>query len=240
MVIISPINSGSDYINYKGTFSIVLMVLCDADYNITYANIGSKGKISDGGVFRNCTLSKRLKNGTLNFPTPRCLPQKMKPVPYVIVADNAFPLQENLLVPYIGNHESGSFQRVFHYRLSRARRTVENVFGIMSAVFRVLRKPILLNPTKTRLVTECCVLLHNFLRRSKESKNMYTPPGTFDTEQNGRIFNGSWRNDREGQTSLLSMEERGRKTSITAKDIRQEFADYFMTSGKLEWQDNYQ
>jgi len=149
VVILSPINSGSDYINYKGTFSIVLMVLCDADYNITYANIGLQGRISDGGVFRNCTLSKKLKNGTLNLPAPRCLPQKLKPVPYVIIADNAFPLQENLLVPYSGNHDSGSFQRIFHYRLYRARRTVENVFGIMSAVFRVLRKPILLNPNKT-------------------------------------------------------------------------------------------
>ncbi|KAF0752009.1 protein ANTAGONIST OF LIKE HETEROCHROMATIN PROTEIN 1-like [Aphis craccivora] len=214
VVILSPINSG-------GTFSIVLMVLCDADYNITYANIGSQGRISDGGVFRNCTLSKKLKNGTLNLPIPKCLPQKLKPIPYVIVADNAFPLQENLL--------------------SRARRTVENVFGIMSAVFRILRKPILLNPNKTRLVTECCVLLHNFLRRSKESKNMYTPPGTFDMEQNGQIFNGSWRNECEKQTSLLSMEKRGIKTSITAKDIGQEFAEYFiMTTGKLEWQDNYQ
>jgi len=97
VVIISPINSGSDYINFKGTF----MMLRDADYNITYANIGSQGRISDRGVFRNCTLSKKLKNGTLNLPTPRCLPQKLKPVPYVIVADNAFTLQENLLVPYI-------------------------------------------------------------------------------------------------------------------------------------------
>jgi len=69
---------------------------------------------------------------------------------------------------------------------------------------------------------------------------MYTLPGTFDMEQNGQIFNGSWSNECEGQTSLLSMEKRGRKTSITAKDIRQEFAEYFMTTGKLEWQDNYQ
>jgi len=49
---------------------------------------------------------------------------------------------------------------------------------------------------------------------------MFTPPGSFDTEQNGQIFNKSWRiNEREEQTSLLLMEKSVRKTSITAKDI---------------------
>jgi len=39
--------------------------------------------------------------------------------------------------PFPGNHLQGSPQRVFNYRLSRARRVVENAFGIMASVLRV-------------------------------------------------------------------------------------------------------
>lgn len=67
------------------------------------------------------------------------LSQKETPLPYVFVADSAFALTENMLKPYAGIHNKGSKERVFNYPLSRARRIVENVFGIMSAVFRILR-----------------------------------------------------------------------------------------------------
>ncbi|XP_050517397.1 uncharacterized protein LOC126892027 [Diabrotica virgifera virgifera] len=135
IVIMSRLNSGSEYINYKGTFSIVLMALCDADYCVTYSNIGSQGRISDGGVFNNCSLYEALENKTLNLPTDEPLPMRENPVPYVIIGDNAFPLKEYLMVPYSGSHDRGTPERIYNYRLSRARRIIENVFGIMSAVF---------------------------------------------------------------------------------------------------------
>lgn len=40
---------------------------------------------------------------------------------------------------------------------------VENIFGILSAVFRVLRKPMLLEPDNASLVVMAIVHLHNFL-----------------------------------------------------------------------------
>lgn len=50
------IHSGSDFYNYKSTFSIVLFAVVDARYNFIYADIGCQDRISDGGVFKNCKL----------------------------------------------------------------------------------------------------------------------------------------------------------------------------------------
>lgn len=136
-------------------------ILCDANYCIIYSNIGCQGRISDGSVFCHATLLEKLENGT--FLELELLPMENKHIPYVFFGDNAFPLKINLMVPFSGCHDRNSPERIFNYRLSRALRVIENVFEIISAVFRVLRKLMLLSPERATLVTECCVLLHNFL-----------------------------------------------------------------------------
>lgn len=55
-------------------------------------------------------------------------------------------------------------QRIFNYRLSRARRVVENAFGILSSRFRVLRRPLHLDLENVDAVVLACCALHNFLR----------------------------------------------------------------------------
>ena len=62
-----------------------------------------------------------------------------------------------------------------------------------SSVFRVLHKPVLLEPEKSQLVATTVACLHDFLRRSSDSAAIYTPPGTFDYEENGRVIEGSCR-----------------------------------------------
>lgn len=149
VVIQAPIKSGSDFINYKSHFSIVLMALVDADYNFTFVDMGCQGRISDGVVFNNCTLYKKIEEGSLNTSAPKPLPARTFKLPYVLLAD--FRLTENIMKPYSGYHHNDSVERVFNYQLSRARRIVENAFGIASSVFRVLRKPLLLEPEKAAL-----------------------------------------------------------------------------------------
>ena len=55
----------------KKTFSIVLLALVDSNYNFIFADIGCQGRISDGGVFRNSSLWKKICRNELNLPTPR-------------------------------------------------------------------------------------------------------------------------------------------------------------------------
>ena len=99
-----PKNSGSYYYNYKGFFSIVLLAIVDHDYKFLYVDVGCQGRITVGGVYRNSTSYKALENGSLNLPDPVLLlgsddPQWMfdqcnEPIPYVLVTDDAFPLED--------------------------------------------------------------------------------------------------------------------------------------------------
>ena len=145
--LINPCNSGSAYFNYKNFFGIVLLALVDADYKFIYVDIGCQGRISDGGVFKNCDLLKLIANGEANFPKGRQLPDmstlndyflvqsdRTSDVSYVIIADDAFPSSTFCMKLYAQSNLSDS-KRSFGYRLSRERRTTENAFGVLSNRF---------------------------------------------------------------------------------------------------------
>jgi hypothetical protein len=93
---------------------------------------------------------KKIVKDDANFPALEPLPGKNKPLPHVIIGDDEFSMSEYLLKPYPGMYNKGSRERIFNYRLCRARRAVENVFGIMASIYRVFRKPMLRVPTGLR------------------------------------------------------------------------------------------
>lgn len=79
-----------------------------------------------------------MTQGTFDIPPPCELPGTNIKTNHVIVADEAFPLNMNLMKPYsqkfIANAgETADNARVFNYRLSRARRIIENTFGILAS-----------------------------------------------------------------------------------------------------------
>lgn len=192
----APVNSGTEYYNYKHFFSIVLMALVDADYCFRYVDVGCKGRRSDGGVFKNTKLYKKLEEKSLKIPPPSILqvPYAIK-IPYVILADKAFSLNEYTMKPFKGEPARGSQERIFNYRLSRGRRVVENAFGILSSVFRVLRKPMLLEPKTATKIVLTTIHLHNYLRKKPNTRSLYTPPGSLDSETDGELRPGTWRNE---------------------------------------------
>ena len=203
-----PINSGSYYFNYKGFFSIVLLGLVDADYKFIYIDVGCNGRISDGGVYRNSSLSQALSENRLNVPAAQAVANSDAVLPYVIVADDAFPLKDHIMKPYPMRNLSKE-QRIYNYRLSRARRIVENAFGILANRFRVFLSPISLSPDNTEKIVLASCVLHNYLRT--KSPKRYTPNGCIDTEgiREGIVIEGEWHN--EGGSSLISVvPERGR------------------------------
>lgn len=138
------------------------MAICDAEYKFTYIDVGTNGRVGDGGTINNCTFAAALENGQLDLPPPTPLPGLEVEVPHVFTADNAFALRPNIMKPFPGRKLLPS-KRITNYRLSRARRCIENAFGIFSAKFRVSRSPIHLDAAKTRKIVKACCALHNYL-----------------------------------------------------------------------------
>ena len=95
---------------------------------------GDAGRHSDGGfLFSNSNFGRAFDNGTLGIPRPKILPKtQTSPLPYVFIGDEAFPLKINMLRPYPGKKLNEKLA-IFNYRLSRARRIIENSFRILAA-----------------------------------------------------------------------------------------------------------
>jgi hypothetical protein len=222
VVLQCPYNSGSSYFNYKHDFSIVLFALVDANYLFRYVNIGKPGRMSDGGVFLQTALYKALENGKLNVPDPQPLPGSNTPTPYVFVADDAFPLSTHIMKPFPGELQTGSPRRVYNYRLSRARRLVENSFGILAAVWRIFRKPMMVKIDTAECIVLTCVCLHNFLLRSLASSHLYYPPGYVDYENTTqrRVIPGRWRAEAGTNSGLADLQRIPRNARSDARASR--------------------
>ncbi|KAJ8892335.1 hypothetical protein PR048_004915 [Dryococelus australis] len=217
----APINTDSDYFNYKGFFfSIVLLAVLDTNYCFMCVSVGCQGRLSDGGVFDHKTL------------TNSCLPCKNFPVPYILLANYSLPLRPSIMKPFPRAHDKGSNERIYNYRHCRARRMVEDVFLTVQVVSRGLRKPLLLEPENDERVVKTCVHLYNFLHCSQSQSASYAPLETFDFQDiaTKTLVPGQWRVDGMPTGTMLRLKGVPKKPSTLAKEIREEFSGYFTST----------
>lgn len=225
--------------NYKNSHSIVLLAIADANYRFVYIDVGCNGRVSDGGVFQNCSLYKALEQQRIQLPVPDSLPGRTVHVPYFFVADDAFAMKAYILKPYPFRDQPAP-NRIFNYRLSRARRVIENAFGIIANRFRILRKPIALHPDKVSNIVLSICALHNFLISTKIWRSQYFYHGSIDFEDSNShtITPGDWREESESANTFFALHRGNRHTfAISQRDVRNEFKEFFMTPvGEVEWQ----
>uniref|UniRef100_A0A6P7GZT0 Uncharacterized protein LOC114344333 n=1 Tax=Diabrotica virgifera virgifera TaxID=50390 RepID=A0A6P7GZT0_DIAVI len=103
-----------------------------------------------------------MESESLNIPPDDDLPGTQIAAPFVFIGDDAYPLLRHLLKSYKGRDLTPE-QEYFNMRLSRARRVVECAFGILSAKFRILRKPIETSPKLADKIIKCVCILHNII-----------------------------------------------------------------------------
>ena len=114
------------------TFHTIVLMIVDTYYKFLYADVGTTGAGSDGRVFAMTDLKDTLEDGSIGLPPAERLPAGDGPIPFYSVVDEAFPLKTWLMNP-LPHRSMNREHRIFNYRLSRARRVVENVFGLLAA-----------------------------------------------------------------------------------------------------------
>ncbi|XP_050504264.1 putative nuclease HARBI1 [Diabrotica virgifera virgifera] len=231
--IVPPKDSGSYYFNYKKTHSIVLMAIANAHCEFILCDVGTNGRISDGGVINNTLFYEKLINHQLNIPGPEPVSFDLD-LEYVFVGDDAFALRPDLIKPY-GRESLNNERRICNYRISRARRVVENSFGILASRFRIFHTAINLNvKTIESLVLACCAL-HNFLM--KKSCN-YSSPKSYDRED---IIDGTKQLGARPHPDKFHNLDRssGGQVLQQAKTVREKFCTYFNGEGSVPWQEKF-
>ena len=230
--IIPPRGSGSYFYNYKKFFSVVLMAIANANYEFIMCNVGTNGRVSDAGVFDNCSFFKKLKENDLHLPKSRSVVLGEQKLNYVFIGDEAFPLRPDLLKPF--NQRDLNYEKqIFNYSLSRARRVVENTFGILGNRFRIFHTAIALEVKNVDKVVLACCALHNFLRKC--CQHFYTPLEVLDAEDTtSGIFTQGLR---ATESTFCDLENgHSRHCCEESTDVRNAFMKHFNTSGAVAWQ----
>ncbi|XP_070392388.1 uncharacterized protein [Dermacentor albipictus] len=231
-----PRKAGSLYFNYKGTHSIVLMAVADSQYLFRLIDVGAPGRFSDGGIFKDSPIGKRLHEGKLNLPRAAKLPGSERVCPHVFVGDEAFQLRPDFMRPLPGTRTKAE-EIIFNYRLSRARRCIENAFGILVSRWRIYERQMNLQPENVESVVKATCILHNFLSMTSRASATYCPPGYADCQDMfGCVRDGTWR---QGVASAAVFGLQGataRNCTNAANSVRKQFIEYFKDEGQVSWQ----
>ncbi|XP_043475953.1 putative nuclease HARBI1 [Leptopilina heterotoma] len=187
IAISAPPDTGSLFFNYKKFFSFKLLAICDAHCRFTWIEAGDCGSVSDLISFRNTDFHKAILNDELNIPPSCLLPRSNIKMPHFFIGDEIFTCQKHLMIPFARHRPLTNAQSHYNYRLSRARHTIEAAFGILTAMWQILKKPLRFHLQTSIHVVLATVCLHNFiltrrLQRGEEidiSENMNVNRGNF-------------------------------------------------------------
>lgn len=161
-----PDNAGSLYYDYLKRHSIVLLAIVGPEYEFLCVDIGAYGRNSDGGIFEESQMGKKFDNGDFDLPEDVPLREQTEATPHVLIGDEAFGLKPYLMRPFpYMQSKNDPLKDKYNYNLCRARRVVENCFGILSMKWRVFLRSIEIKEGNIKHIVSAACLLHNFLRR---------------------------------------------------------------------------
>ncbi|XP_066947159.1 uncharacterized protein [Macrobrachium rosenbergii] len=194
----NPCFEGTHYFNYKEFYPITLLGVVNTEYKFLYVDVSAIASKSNGGfVSANTQLCKMLDRREANLPAPERLPNETEdkrpptrpaPIDYFFVGDVAFPLKKYMMKPYPARRLTIP-EHIYNYRLSRARRTVKNAFGILANRFSVSHPIKLRHDLVESVVLTACVLHSLIMTRNPHARS----EGDEDDLVTREVLPGSWR-----------------------------------------------
>ncbi|KYN50010.1 hypothetical protein ALC62_00037 [Cyphomyrmex costatus] len=181
-------------------------------------------------------------------------------MPFTFVGDAAFPLRTFLMRPFAkpkrrtnqenreerneiiedyGNVKSLELpELIFNYRLSRARRVIENAFGILTAKWTILKGSIACSLETCETIILALLVLHNFLLTSEEELPIYQRRYNVYELIDKEGPHGAWRREMPALNILQRIGRLGgNNAAANAIRLRNNLKDYFVSEiGEIEWQ----
>jgi DDE superfamily endonuclease len=158
--ITAPKENPEDYFNRKGFYSINMQGVVDADARFRSVQVNLPGRTHDAKAWSVSDAKKVIEQ---NFSRSEYVVEvegrRIKPY---VLGDSAYPGSEHLLKPYLQSSANGTDKRRFNLRHCRSRQIVEQAFGILKCMWRLLLRTQEVHKQEILqlLVLTCCTL-HN-------------------------------------------------------------------------------
>lgn len=122
-----------------------------------------------------------------------------------------------MMKPYHRRLLRTNVDRIFNYRLSRARFTIECAFGILCAKWQIIYNALAHDLITSKFIISACLALHNFLITT----NNVNP------------------NNEQENFGHIELQNENNINVRNAIFVRQNLAEYFSNEGAVPWQEDY-
>ena len=148
------VDNGLDYFSgHYQTFGTNVQAICDSDLRFIYVAFAAPGKTNDVQAFR--------KLGALHDWQRRInIAHDRK---YFLLGDNAYILNDSLLIPYSGASRRQADKDAFNFYLSQLRIRIKMTFGLLCTKWRIFHRDTTYSMTKMRDIVNGATRLHNFV-----------------------------------------------------------------------------
>lgn len=198
----------------------LLLAIVDAKNNFLFIDINKNDGVDETDLFTKSNFNKfLLKSDEFNLPTD-----------HIFAADKMFPLRNNIMIPYCEDQSLDDSKNSFNNRLSQVRLAADNAFGLLTARFKLLSKPINLQLNRLEIVMKAACALHNWINQTTEGDPPYIDENLINSEmrQMGKIVPVNWHLQFGGLSDAMNVADND--GDAVASNIRDAYAEKLLSA----------